>query len=104
MVKDDKTANFHIQGILKAQLYIQENLDSKISLKRISQIAGFSPYHFHRIFHAYSDESLNNYVRRLRMEKSAGKIKYDKDSITEIAMDSGYETPQAFLLLLKKSL
>ena len=38
------------------------------------------------------------------MEKSAGKIKYDKDSITEIAMDSGYETPQAFLLLLKKSL
>ena len=96
MSKEDDTKNAYTQGILRAQIYIQENLDSKLSLKAVAKKAGFSPFHFHRIFHTLTNETLNSYVRRLRVEKAAGKVRYEKESITRIALDSGYETPSSF--------
>lgn len=91
-----ETYDAHIKSILKAQIYIQENLDGELLLKDVAKAAGFSPYHFHRIFHSFAGESLNEYIRRLRIEKAAGHLKYRKNSITDIALDSGYETPSAF--------
>lgn len=96
MEQNNETWQTHAKSIWKAQLFIQENLDEELSLHQIARAASCSPYHFHRIFHAFTGESLNQYIRRLRVEKAAGRLKYTQHLVTEIALDSGYQTPSSF--------
>jgi AraC family transcriptional regulator len=96
MDKDNKTLENYTIRVIKAQIYIEKNLEAPLSLDKVSKIAGFSPYHFHRVFHAVTGESLNIYVRRLRIERAAGRLSKGKEAITKIALDSGYGTPSSF--------
>ncbi len=82
--------------ILRVQIHIQQHLDEDLSLERLAGIAGYSPYHFHRIFRGQVGESTDDYVRRLRMEKAAQSLRYRERSVLEIALDSGYGSPEAF--------
>lgn len=91
-----KVTEDHIKRINKALNYIQQNLDQSLTLDELSSIACFSPFHFHRIFSAYIGESLNGYIRRIKLERAAMKLCYTSNSITELAFNAGYETPSAF--------
>lgn len=82
--------------ILKVQLFIQEHLDENLALDRLAEVAGYSPYHFHRIFRGQVGESTDDYVRRLRMELAARSLRYRQRSVLEIALDSGYGSHEAF--------
>jgi AraC family transcriptional regulator len=76
--------------------YIQENLDDDLSLIKLSSLACFSQYHFHRIFTGMVGESVKAYVRRLRLERAALKLKMTQSDITSIAFDSCFETHESF--------
>lgn len=77
--------------------YIEQNLDDNFSLESLAKIANFSKYHFHRIFFALMGETLFNFIQRIRIEKSAFLLSYDpKKSITEIALECGFGSSQAF--------
>jgi AraC family transcriptional regulator len=92
----------HVARINKALVYIQEHIDHELSLKELAQVACISPFHFHRLFRAFTGETVHGHIRRLRIERAAGKLKYSKQSITEIALDAGYETSSAFSKAFKK--
>ncbi len=98
----NNTANDHINRINRSIDYIQRNLENQMSLEKISSVACFSPFHFHRIFSAYLGESLNNYIRRLRLERSAEKLCYTKIPISDLAFIAGYETPSSFTKAFKQ--
>jgi len=51
--------------------YIGQHLHGELSLNTLSQVACFSPFHFHRIFQAVTGETLNSHVRRVRLERAA---------------------------------
>jgi len=53
--------------------HIEANLDTDLSLERLAEVAGFSPFHFHRIFRAMMGETLNQFIQRLRIEKAAAQ-------------------------------
>ena len=55
-------------------IHIQENIDKPLSLEALADVACFSPFHFHRIFAAYVGETLNDYIRRTRLEWAAMKL------------------------------
>lgn len=97
MEQDNETWQAHAKSIWKALLFIQENLDEEVTLHQVAKAAHYSPYHFHRVFRAFTGESLHNYIRRLRMEKAAGRLRYSHQSVTDIALDSGYQTPSRSL-------
>lgn len=82
--------------------YIDENLDSDLSLNTISDIAFFSPYHFHRIFKFITEETLNEYVTRRRIEKSALDLIHKNIGITEIALKCGFNDNSSFTRAFKK--
>jgi AraC family transcriptional regulator len=102
MNQPSETYQDYVARINKVLVYIQEHIDEEIPLKDLAHVACFSQYHFHRIFRAFTGETLHAHIRRLRIEKAAGKLKYTKQSITEIALDAGYETPSAFTKAFKK--
>lgn len=101
MKKEDTIAEYR-ESINRVVLYIQERLDQKMTLEEISLVAGFSRYHFHRIFAALTGEPLGEYILRLRLERAAVKLGNSRDSITRIALDSGYDTPAALTRAFKK--
>jgi AraC family transcriptional regulator len=90
------TANDYLERLNRVQVFIGENLDRSLSLARLAEVACFSPFHFHRIFAAHLGETLHDHVRRLRLERAAMRLNRTAESVTEIAMATGFDTPAAF--------
>ncbi len=85
------------ERINKVFEFIEQNLDQSISLQSMAETACFSPYHFHRIFSALVGETPVDYLRRIRLEKSALLLAYKKTlSITDIAMQCGFSSLAVF--------
>lgn len=83
--------------ICAALNYIHENLDQPLNLEMVAEQAAFSKYHFHRIFHAFVGETLNDYIRRKRLEMAAHILVYtDQSSITYIALSCGFSSSSNF--------
>lgn len=80
----------------KVFTYIDNNLDSNLSLETVADVACFSPFHFHRIFKIISGERLNEYITRRRIEKSAADLLHSNESITEITLKRGFSCNSAF--------
>ncbi len=89
------TKNDYIQSVYKVIFYIEQNYNYDITLEELSKVAGFSKYHFHRIFKSIIGENLSDYIRRVRLSSTTLKFKTNQ-KITQIAMDSGYETNASF--------
>jgi AraC family transcriptional regulator len=76
--------------------YIRTHLDQPLDLATLSDRAGFSPYHFHRIFRAAVGETPAAYIRRKRLQRAAAQLRETDRDITALAVEWGYETPSAF--------
>ncbi len=66
------------------------------SLEKLAAIAHFSTFHFHRIYHGITGETVAATIRRLRLARAAMMLGSGQTSVTEIALDAGYDSPQAF--------
>ncbi|MBL0968455.1 MAG: AraC family transcriptional regulator [Brevundimonas sp.] len=76
--------------------HIDRHLDDALGLDAVSNVAAFSKFHFHRQFTATFGLSLHRYVQLARMRRASKQLAGEGQSITDIAMDAGYETPDAF--------
>ena len=92
----DSTLEDYIQRLLRVLEHIQHNLDTAMTAADLAEIASFSPFHFQRIFRSLVGESVMGHIRRLRLERSAQKLKHGNDLITQIAFTAGYEQHESF--------
>ncbi|MES1975512.1 MAG: AraC family transcriptional regulator [Pseudomonadota bacterium] len=77
--------------------HIDRNLDGDLGLEALSRVAAFSKHHFHRQFTALFGVPVHRYVQLVRMKRASYRLAFRReDSITEIAMDAGYDAPEAF--------
>ena len=82
--------------------YIQNHYSEELNLTKLATIACFSKYHFHRLFRTLVGETLNDFIQRIRLEKSVQKLTTDQNkSITEIALDCGFSSSQNYAKLFK---
>ncbi|MBK7912504.1 MAG: helix-turn-helix transcriptional regulator [Saprospiraceae bacterium] len=83
--------------------YIDENLDKDLSLQTISNIAYYSQFHLHRLFKAITNETLNAYIIRKRIERSAMMLIHNMEySIAEIGDRYGFKNDSTFSRTFKK--
>jgi AraC family transcriptional regulator len=94
-MKEDNS-KIYSKSLYKSIIYIQNNLESELNLEDIAEEAGYSLSHFHRIFKTIVGESIKSYIRRLRLENAAFRLGIKKESILDIAMDSGFYTHETF--------
>jgi AraC family transcriptional regulator len=95
------TQESYIRSVYKVVFYIEKNYADNLTLDELCAVAGFSKYHFHRIFKSVMDENVGDYIRKVRLQSTISKFKTDK-KITQIAMESGYETNASFSKAFKK--
>ncbi len=96
MVAYIQTMQDHSDCINNVKLYIREHINEPLSREILAEIAGFSIPHFHRIFTAQTGENIAAYVRRLRLERAARKLRMGAVDITEVALAAGYDSHAAF--------
>ncbi len=95
------TLNDYKQRMLRVLVHIQESLDQPLCLDDLARLAHFSPFHFHRVFSGMIGESVQTHIRRLRLERAASRLATGGQPVTQIALDAGYETPEAFCRAFK---
>ena len=91
-----KTLESYQKRIEKVVLYIQGNLERDLDVNQLADIACFSPYHFHRIYREMMQETVNNTVRRLRLQQAASDLIRSDVSINRVAQKYGYGSVEAF--------
>jgi AraC family transcriptional regulator len=77
--------------------YIDAHLDEEHSLEKLSQVAHFSPFHFHRIFRVLTGETINNYVKRIRLQRAGSMLLSDYyRPVSEVAALCGFNSTEVF--------
>jgi len=83
--------------------YVEKHISDELTLDELAHVAGFSKYHFHRVFKSIVNESLYQYILRQRLEKSASLFTHNVDmSITEVAFKFGFSDSAVFARAFKK--
>jgi AraC family transcriptional regulator len=93
----------YVSRINRVLDYIESHLDADLSLQELAAVAGFSRFHFHRLFHAMVGETLNQFIQRVRVEKAASSLIQDpRKSITEVALACGFSSSSTFARSFKE--
>ena len=95
--------NYHarMQRVLD---HVDKHLDDDLDLEEMSGVAAFSKYHFHRQFTATFGLSVHRYIQLARMKRASYQLAYrDAQTVTDIAMEAGYDAPDAFARAFRHS-
>lgn len=77
--------------------HIDSHLDEELDLDRLSGVAAFSKFHFHRQFRAMFGLPAHLYVQLARMKRASWRLAFRaEESVTGIALDAAYGAPDAF--------
>ncbi|MCQ2459327.1 MAG: AraC family transcriptional regulator [Ruminococcus sp.] len=83
--------------------YINQNYMYELPLEKLASIAGYSKYHFSRIFKEYNGVSYIQYINGKRI-KAAERLMADSSyPITEVAMQCGFASLTTFNRAFKKA-
>ena len=93
MANDPNNYSERIQRVVD---YMAEHLDETLDLETLANVAYFSPYHFHRVYRGLLGETVNDTVRRLRLQRAAIEL-LDRDlSVERTGRRAGYASQAAF--------
>ncbi|MEK3917874.1 helix-turn-helix domain-containing protein [Paenibacillus sp. FSL H7-0331] len=93
----------HYEGIIKKNIaYIEERLHESLMIDDIAEQAGFSKFHFHRIFCSVVGMSITEYIRMRRLANASTALLYTNERILDIALYYHFESQEAFTRAFKK--
>lgn len=82
---------------------IQDQVDTSISLKKLSQHLDINPAYLSREFSKYFDDlSFGDYIRKLRIEKAINYLSDSDYSLTKIAYLTGFSDQSHFTRIFRK--
>ncbi len=70
-------------------------------MPELARETGFSRFHLARLFKEVTHESLEGFIRRIRLERSAFMILHSTESIEQIATECGYFSSESFTRAFK---
>ena len=76
--------------------YLNQNLSSGITLEMAASYAGFSKFYFSRLFKDFVGMSFSQYVAMQRVHKAKLLLLTTQASITDIAMEAGFNSSSTF--------
>lgn len=83
--------------------YIDAHLEEDLTLERLSGVAAFSKYHFHRQFSALFGVGVCKYVQLVRSRRASFQLAFRGDRVLDVAVANGYESQEAFARAFKKT-
>jgi len=88
--------------IVFAKDYLVKNIDNPPSLSGLAKIAGINEFKLKKGFKEIFGSTVFNYLTAYRMERAKNELLQKNKSITELAYELGYSSPQHFSKAFKK--
>lgn len=79
-----------IEAVQRMQDYIADHLSEDITLAALANVSYFSPWYSYRLFLQHTNLTPANYIRRLRLSKSAIKLRDESCKIIDAALELGF--------------
>jgi len=91
----------YVKDLMRAVEYIESHLREPLSLEGMARQGGYSPYHFHRLFHACTGETPATYVRRRRLSEAARDLEQGRGRVLDIALRYQLGSQESFTRAFK---
>lgn len=92
-------ADWQVKRVIE---FMRERLDQDIGLSDLAGLVNLSRHHFCTSFRLATGQTPHERFMHLRIDKARERLAASSVSITEIAMEVGYETPSAFTASFRK--
>jgi len=87
----------YVGRVNRALDHIVRHLDEPVRLEDVAAVAHFSPFHFHRVFRSLMGETLQQFVKRVRLERALYLMSHRPGaSLTEVAHACGFSSSSDF--------
>ena len=77
-------------AVRKMQDYISEHITEEIDITDLAAVSSYSPWYARRLFIKYLGMTPSVYIRRLKLSKSALRLRDEDCQIMDIALDMGF--------------
>ena len=95
--------SYYLERIQRGVDYIETRLDEGIALEDVAKVAGVSQWHFQRMFHARTGETLKAYIRSRRLAASLERLLETDLRVLDVALLAGFESQEAFARAFKRA-
>ncbi|MCL9805672.1 helix-turn-helix domain-containing protein [Flavobacterium amniphilum] len=94
--------NHNDEVIRQAQEFIEENIQEKITIDELAEKAVLGRRSFERRFKAATNNSVLEYINRVKIEFAKKSFETSRKNINEVMYDVGYTDTKAFRTIFKK--
>lgn len=85
-----------IMAVQRMQEYIEAHLNEDLSLEQLAQAAMYSPWYAYRLFRAHTGLTVSDYIRKLRLSRSAQRLKRGDAHVADAAYALGFGSADGF--------
>ncbi len=78
------------------QDFIEANLYDEITLRDLSTVSKLSPWYSYRLLKGWTGLTPSNYIRKLRLSKSALRLRDQDQKIVDIAFEMGFKSVDGY--------
>jgi transcriptional regulator GlxA family with amidase domain len=89
-------------AVIKAQEYIEKNIQEKITLDELAELTALGRRSFERRFKQATNNSVLEYIHRVKIEAAKRSFESSRKNINEVMFDVGYTDTKAFRSIFKK--
>ena len=90
------------EAVRKMQDYIREHIQEDITIKDLADASAFSPWYARRLFQKYLNMTPAVYIRRLKLSKSALKLRDEQVTVLDVALDMGFGSVDGYQRAFRK--
>jgi len=90
------------EPIKKAQLFMENNVNSKVSVDQLSDMFAISRRNFERRFKKATSNTPVEYLQRVKIEAAKKSLESSRENINEVMYSIGYSDSKAFRTMFKK--
>jgi AraC-like DNA-binding protein len=101
-ISEDVNAREYSERMYAVCFYLYENYAQPISLDFIASFAGFSKYHFSRVFKKYIGLSFSEFLTNVRLRNIEKLLADNSVNIADAAMSAGFGSLSAFNRVFKQ--
>ncbi|MCQ4637031.1 AraC family transcriptional regulator [Anaerovorax odorimutans] len=84
------------KAVQRMQDYIEKHIAETITLADLAKVSLFSPWYSYRLFKDYTNYTPADYIRRLKLSKSALRLRDEGCRVIDAAFDLGFQSAEGY--------
>ena len=101
LIYDDTRQRQYVEKFMAVCRFIDEHCTEDLTLDEAAAYAGFSKYHFTRLFRQFAGTTFSHYMNQKRIAKAEKYLADPTQSVAAVAMSCGFSSMSSFIRMFK---